>query len=688
MSYAISHFNGAQFSPAINVADGTIDTSLDLKIIGKSYAGYGLAQNENFVYLLENFANKTPPPRPISGQIWFDNLNNKIKFYDANKTWRTMGGATSSGSNSKPTNLTIGDFWFDTDHNEVYVWNGTSFTLVGGSVSTGSSTQMSSILVKDLDTGANHPIITATVNGRIIFVVSPETYDFTLDTTANDIPGFVKIHSGITLVNTENDSPLTIGQTTGTERFWGTASNSERLGGLTKEEFIQAGQAAFTNTVVFDSANGWQLGTSATLKVFNDGSGVPTIQSVVQNNSIQFQTTSGTGATITVAKLVGTDILPGTNQGGNLGSSLLQWNGIYANYLHGTSAQADSILVGSAYVSASIPLVSNAVSVVARDAQGNITVNNMTGTASQANTLNLQGTQTFLPASLSPLANSIVARDNLGNITVASASVSSVTKTGASGNGDIGQSNNTFGNVYASTFRGNLVGNVTGSVSGSITGNILSGATAGQVTLGQALVDVTSNKMRASSVYLGNGTATNPSLSFISDSNQSSGFYWATNGEINISNNGVYSGKFQANGNLTMVGNMTAVLFQGTATAARYADLAEKYLADKEYEVGTVLSIGGSKEVTACQIGDRALGAVSGNPAFMMNKDLEGGTYIALKGRVPVRVYGRITKGQPLVAYHEGAAQASIAGWTPEVFAQALESSADEGVKLVECVIL
>lgn len=91
-----------------------------------------------------------------------------------------------------------------------------------------------------------------------------------------------------------------------------------------------------------------------------------------------------------------------------------------------------------------------------------------------------------------------------------------------------------------------------------------------------------------------------------------------------------------------------------TATAAFYADLAERYEADAVYEVGTVLVIGGEKEVTTTdQFADtRVVGIVSTNPAYMMNS--EAGTdethpYIALKGRVPCKVIGTINKGDLIV---------------------------------------
>ena len=135
-------------------------------------------------------------------------------------------------------------------------------------------------------------------------------------------------------------------------------------------------------------------------------------------------------------------------------------------------------------------------------------------------------------------------------------------------------------------------------------------------------------------------------------------------------------------------GNITANVFNGTATAARYADLAEKYLADKDYDTGTVMSIGGTKEITAAKLGDRAIGVVSANPAFMMNKDLEGGTYVALKGRVPVKVSGPVKKGDKLISTDFGISIVTNKNQLANVFAIALETNGSDSVKLVEAVII
>jgi hypothetical protein len=97
-----------------------------------------------------------------------------------------------------------------------------------------------------------------------------------------------------------------------------------------------------------------------------------------------------------------------------------------------------------------------------------------------------------------------------------------------------------------------------------------------------------------------------------------------------------------------------ASALEGDALSASFADLAERYEADREYEPGTVVIVGGSKEITQSYGPgqDRVLGIISGNPGFAMNKDAgpdKTHPYVALSGRVPCKVKGPIYKGQRLV---------------------------------------
>jgi cytoskeletal protein CcmA (bactofilin family) len=129
--------------------------------------------------------------------------------------------------------------------------------------------------------------------------------------------------------------------------------------------------------------------------------------------------------------------------------------------------------------------------------------------------------------------------------------------------------------------------------------------------------------------------------------------------------------------------NPSTNILSTTATQARYADLAEIYETDKLYDVGTVVMVGGEKEVTECFVGKRALGVISDRPAFLMNSQAKGQP-IALKGRVKVKVVGAVKKGDELVAGNGGFATTISEEFT-KVFAIALE---DNEKGLIEAIIL
>lgn len=483
MPYSINRYNGAVIAV---VEDGTIDNTTDLKLIGKNYAGYGEVQNENYVHLLENFSGTSAPPRPLSGQIWFDSSTKKLKFYDNNK-WRTTGGAEVT--TSAPTGLTTGDFWFDAGNNQLYAWSGSEFVLIGPQGVSGSgTTQMRSRSVRDT-LGNSHAIIESIANGTTIYIISAD--EFTLDNGVNLINGFTTIKKGLTLCYTGAS-----GVTTSDHRFWGTASNALSLNGFAYSDFVLSSSSSFANIVRFVDA-GFTLGDSNDLAVFIDSGTTPVIKNAI-SDTIKFQTTSG--STHTPLTLVGPNLVPGTNNVSNIGSASYKYATMYATTFNGVATQADTLNVGGTYRS----------------------------------------------ASASAAANTVAARDSSGNL--------------------------------------------------------------------------------------------------------------------------------------------TANVFQGTATSARYADLAEKYLADKDYPAGTVVTVGGTAEVTACNSGYRAIGVVSANPAFMMNMDLVGGTYVALKGRIPVRITGMVKKGDYLQPSYDGTAHATF-DHSSLVFAIALADSVD-GSTLVEAVLI
>jgi len=134
-------------------------------------------------------------------------------------------------------------------------------------------------------------------------------------------------------------------------------------------------------------------------------------------------------------------------------------------------------------------------------------------------------------------------------------------------------------------------------------------------------------------------------------------------------------------------------VFSGTATSAQYADLAEIYTSDEDYEPGTVLIFGGDKEVTTTNImhDHRVAGVVSTNPAHLMNSDADG-IAVALRGRVPCKIDGPIRKGDIIVSGPVAGTGVALAKESAMpnavcVIGKAIEENLDSGIKIAEIVV-
>jgi len=234
-----------------------------------------------------------------------------------------------------------------------------------------------------------------------------------------------------------------------------------------------------------------------------------------------------------------------------------------------------------------------------------------------------------------------------------------------SASGDISYDSNT--GVFSFT---NDAGDIEGVTAGV---GLSGGGTSGTVSLAldfSELTDMTGDISGTTEFILQNGTTESRKAASeikISNFNNDSGF--TTNvGDITAVvagtnlNGGASSGSATVNLDTALTGmtsadfsgNVDANFFVGTATQARYADLAENYVADADYEPGTVLILGGDHEVTVTdEAGSyKAVGVVSTDPAHLMNVECEGEhvVAVALRGRVPCKVIGNVNKGDVLVA--------------------------------------
>jgi len=374
MAYIINLTNGTQLA---SVEDGTIDQSTTLKLVGKNYAGYGEIQNENFVHLLENFSSANQPASPLSGQIWFDSSVKKLKFYDGTK-FRTTGGAEVS--TTQPVGLTTGDFWWDTTNNQLYAQNDSGgFVLIGPQSIGTTVTAMVTGQVRD-NAQTNRTVIKGTVDDNVVFIISNS--EFTIDATdpANVISGFDVVRQGLTLRNTTS---ATNGVTATAHRFYGTATNADRLNGQPASSYALSGNANFTSTVRFGDT-GFTVGAANDLAVFIDSSGSGD-EGVIDNTvgqKIRFKVKSSAGISTEPFHVQAGGLIPTTTATYDIGDINYKFRNIYANSFIGLATNATNLQVGSNYRTGDVNATNNTVAV--RDSSGNIAANTFNGIATSA----------------------------------------------------------------------------------------------------------------------------------------------------------------------------------------------------------------------------------------------------------------------------------------------------------------
>jgi len=181
MAYVINKFSGEQL---VVLADGTLDTTTSLGLVGRNYVGYGETQNENFVFLLENFANDSPPSRPLVGQIWFSTIDNTVYSYDG-ANWNPIGSATLSSA--APSNTNSGALWLKTPINQLYVYTGTEWRFIGPEAVEGFGSTRSRAGSLDDNTGNPRPVIFLETNGTVFAICTAAAFVINL---SNSVAGF------------------------------------------------------------------------------------------------------------------------------------------------------------------------------------------------------------------------------------------------------------------------------------------------------------------------------------------------------------------------------------------------------------------------------------------------------------------------------------------------------------------
>lgn len=459
-------------------------------------------------------------------------------------------------------------------------------------------------------------------------------------------------------------SSITGANVTGQVSFAGTANSvagANVTGTVANATYATSAGSATTATSATSATTAGTVTANAQPNITSLG----TLTSLTVSGNVNIGNISGNGASLT--SLNASNITSGTLDQARLANSSLTVNGtsitlggsgtITANttqtltlgsYLTGTSFNGGTAV--TANVDATTTNTANKV--VARDANGSFSANIITASLSgSATSATTAGTVT---TAAQPNITSVGTLTSLGvNNTVTAASFTA--NTGIfTGNGS-GLTNLTGANVTGTVANATYA---TSAGSATTATSAISATTAGTVTTA-AQPNITSVGTLTSLSVTGNITAANVTA--------------------NLYSNLLTTGANTTAGTIT--GNWT--LSTGSRMQATYADLAEYYEADQPYEPGTVLEFGGEKEVTIAEDeSPRIAGVVTTNPAYIMNADCPGNAVaIALQGRVPVKVVGKIRKGDLMVSAGNGYARSMTNQIFGSVIGKSLQNfEGNEGV--------
>ena len=408
MAYLINYSDSNKGT--ISIEDSTINQTTSLDIPGRNTTSYGSVIAESFLKLLENFSNTAAPRNPIQGQLWYDTSTgvNSLKLYDGT-SWVNAGGLKKGNNAPAVASSLTGDLWADTDNNQLYIFTGSAWTLVGPEYSDGLLTGAKPLTVTGKDE-VNYTVLQIEVQGNPIAIYSTRSFS-----PKSTIVGFSIIQPGLNL-SSANIAGAGIG------KYYGTAEKAENL-------------------VV--SAN--ELPVAASKFLRSDVSSTTNEQLIISNDK---GLRIGVTNTIDIAVSNGTGQMVNQTQGAPLDFKIKNDDGIQKNVLRidstekvgiNTITPAEALDVAGS-IQASNNLIVQGTTDSTSIGTGSVKISGGVGIAKKlwvGNAVNIAGTTTS--ASFEPSATQTF---------------------------NLGSSEKRWQTVHAVQFRGDIVGNVTGTVTG------------------------------------------------------------------------------------------------------------------------------------------------------------------------------------------------------------------------------
>lgn len=417
----------------IFVADNSKNSdSASLTFIGKNAPSFGVAVNQDFLYLLENFANATPPVNPIQGQLWYDTSDSNQTGYklkvkvSQDQWWRPVNGIWQQ--DGYPEAPDRGDVWVDTSRNQVFIrtglsGTGTNWTLVGPTYSSVLKTGSYADTIAD-NKGGTHQVIKNYIDDAVVEVIA--SADFY---PQPPIPGFSNgLHAGVNLSSLYNGK---LNATAVTADALNLANGTT----VTGDNLVKTNVDSIVNATL--SVNVLQVGQSSS-------NGTTTPWSISQSSL-------GTDAKLINPIAGGSFIFQATSPDiqGSLPVSIvtINSNGLGINR---TTPSTGLDVNGPAAVSKTLTLTTTGNAIVS---SGSVSINRNLTVSGNSVLNNVTSTGVLYIGSTSETAHrSAVLPNTLGSAAP-----------------DIGGLNNRFGTVYAQTFDGTLTGDVRGGATKLLT---------------------------------------------------------------------------------------------------------------------------------------------------------------------------------------------------------------------------
>jgi hypothetical protein len=458
MAYVINLTDGTTFA---TIADGTVNTSSSMILVGKNYAGYGEFLDENFIHLLENSASTTSPSAPLIGQLWWDKSAGLLKVnFNGNPStgWKTISAATASAS--APTSNVTGDLWYDTVNQQLKVWTGTAFIVVGPAFT--SSTGTAGAVPEAIPNSGGGPDIDVTslyVAGVRTAIVS-DTAEFVpsapISTTFPRIYPGLNLNKGIAdagyVGNIVNQGNLRLGASGNTTVVTVTGTGANVTGYLTSTANITGGNIITVGiTSATGNITGGNISTPGLITAagnvignnINSAAAISAAGLITATGNITGGNIATNGVVTAAGNITGGNILTAgqlsatgaVNATGNItGGNIITGGGVTAT---GTITASGNVVAGSGrFFLGDGGLLSNVSAAISVTRIENGTSNVAVGSSGGNVTVGVAGT-----------ANVVVVSTT--GITTNGLTVPSITKSGSNAVGNIGSSSNYFNQVFA-----------------------------------------------------------------------------------------------------------------------------------------------------------------------------------------------------------------------------------------------